>query len=230
MDEWPCPHCGESLLGAANRCWKCGGRVQPPVSNARASQPSTTTSSASDVIVASVAEAATDSLAQDQATPVLTLLTRQEIVLALATEPPRRGSPFAAIAPLSQHGARETVYGAGPYDAQSAQLSQAIASQYQAPLAANYPQHTAAMGGVVASLILGILSLGLLFYSALAALIAVAGAIAGIWGLKSERRNLAILGILLCCLAMTLGGYRVGFALYQQFFPATTVTLPGAGF
>lgn len=234
MEEWPCPHCNEPLLGAANRCWKCGGRVRQPspkvVTSAATSGPLTARELLDTVILATVAEGEdTDVLVATTAESVaLAMLTRQEVSLALAKEPPRRGSPFAAEVPLSQRVPHETVYGQGPYK------PVAPTGGFGAPdypvLAAQYPKHSAAIGGVVASLVLGVAGLCALFFTVFGALLAMPGAIAGIWGLQSNRRNLAILGILLCCLAMAIGGYRAGFALYEWANPTTTTNTVGSGF
>jgi hypothetical protein len=71
-----------------------------------------------------------------------------------------------------------------------------------------------AMGGTVASLVLGALAA---FFAALwppAALIALLGLAMGIWGLSSPRRNWALVGMLLCCLAIGLGAYGGARWLY----------------
>jgi hypothetical protein len=166
-------------------------------------------------------------VAIDADSRALAMLTRQEVGLALTKEPPRRGSPFAAEVPLSQRVPHETVYGQGPY--KPVVPPGGFGADYPG-LAARYPQHSAAIGGVVASLVLGIAGLCALLFTIFGALLAMPGAIAGIWGLQSNRRNLAILGILLCSLAMAIGGYCAGFALYEWLNPTTTITPVGGGF
>jgi hypothetical protein len=67
-----------------------------------------------------------------------------------------------------------------------------------------------AMGGTVTSLVLGIFSAVLAIFWPPAAVVAVLGLAMGLWGLSSPRRNLALVGMLLCCLAIGIGAY--GFA------------------
>ena len=39
-----------------------------------------------------------------------------------------------------------------------------------------------------------------------------------IWGLMDQRRKgLAMIALLLCCLALTLSGWRLGFQLYDRY-------------
>jgi len=56
-------------------------------------------------------------------------------------------------------------------------------------------------------LVLGLLAAGFAIVWPPAAIVAVLGLAMGIWGLYSPRRNLALLGMLLCCLAIGLGAY-----------------------
>jgi hypothetical protein len=67
-----------------------------------------------------------------------------------------------------------------------------------------------AMGGTVTSLVLGIFSAVFAVFWPPAAVVAVLGLAMGLWGLSSPRRNLALVGMLLCCLAIGIGAY--GFA------------------
>jgi len=66
-----------------------------------------------------------------------------------------------------------------------------------------------AMGGTVASLVLGIFGAILAMFWPPAALVAVLGLAMGIWGLSSSRRNLALAGMLICCLAIGIGAYGI---------------------
>jgi len=72
-----------------------------------------------------------------------------------------------------------------------------------------------AMGGTVTSLVLGLFSA---IFAALwppAAIVAVLGLVMGIWGLSSPRRNLALVGMLLCCLAIGFGTYGMARRIYN---------------
>jgi hypothetical protein len=76
------------------------------------------------------------------------------------------------------------------------------------------PPNYAAQGGAYAALALGLCGLALSFWRWEAAVIAFVGLIAGLWGIYSPRRNLALVGMLLCALAMGLGSYRGVSDLY----------------
>lgn len=151
-----CSKCGELLLGAVNRCWKCGQTLalhpeadgRPPVrANAASGQP---------------------------------------------TAPPAAGA--GALSPAAAP--------AGPRRPQSGNVAEARRASMMA------------MGGTVASLVLGIFAGLLALLWPPAALIAVLGLAMGIWGLRSPRRNLALVGMLLCCLAIGLGTFGGVRALY----------------
>lgn len=86
------------------------------------------------------------------------------------------------------------------------------------PSVSRAPTNIAAEGGAYAALLLGLFGLVLswsLFYGALVAFV---GLLAGIWGIYSPRRNVALVGMLLCAIAMgwgTFTGVRQ-FTLYYQ--------------
>src|SRR5205823_9574328 len=71
-----------------------------------------------------------------------------------------------------------------------------------------------AMGGTVASLVLGLFAAVLAAIWPPAAIIAVLGLVMGIWGLSSPRRNWALVGMLLCCLAIGLGTFGMARRIY----------------
>src|SRR5262245_32925531 len=159
-----CSKCGEELLGAVNRCWKCGQPFalhpeidgRPPVraeAQAAGGQP----------LNAIVVE-------QSPATAVLGGQTAQPI-------------PVAAPRFIT------------PRPASTAELVDARRAAMMA------------MGGTVASVVLGLFGAGLSFFWWPAAMIAIIGLAMGIWGLGSPRRNWALIGMLLCCLAIGLGAY-----------------------
>ncbi len=154
MDKWNCSHCGEELLGAVNRCWKCGQRVVPPPP-------------VSDLLVAE--NVATDALVTTGTATVqaavgtprqVVMLTLDEVALAMAKDPPRRGSPFAMEATLVDRKPHETYYGDGPYR----QETLTARSGWTKPRAAQYPRNTSAVGGITAAFVLGILSLVFLYF------------------------------------------------------------------
>jgi hypothetical protein len=151
MSAVKCSKCGEELLGAVNRCWRCGQAFVAPTENGvvppEGNQPIEV-----DVVGQSTSPVAVDFAAGQRPAP---RLTTAELIDA------RRAGMMA-------------------------------------------------MGGTVTSLVLGVFSAILALFWPPAALVAVLGLAMGLWGLSSPRRNLALVGMLLCCLAIGIGAY--GFA------------------
>ena len=108
----------------------------------------------------------------------------------------RRGSPFASSATRSQDGS----------------LEPGTASR---PFVVRPPGSFAATVGAALSCVLGVISLLVgTGFPAGGMLTAAAGVGMGCWGLTSERRGLATLGLVLCCLALTVAGFHLLIELY----------------
>lgn len=152
-----CSKCGEELLGAVNRCWKCG--------QALALHPET-----------------------DGRPPI--------------RSPAAGGQEPLSARVLSDHAA------AAP-EPRVTHRRQSTSDQIDARRAS-----VMAMGGTVTAVVLGLFSGLLAIVWPPAAVIAVLGLVMGIWGLRSPRRNLALVGMLLCCLAIGLGAFGGARALY----------------
>ena len=156
-----CTKCGEELLGAVNRCWKCG-------------QTFDVTSPANEQPV--------------EATVIDTL-----------------AMPLAPVAvPVYAQQRRAT----------TAELIEARRAGMMA------------MGGTVTSLVLGVFAAVMAFVWPLAALIAVLGLIMGIWGLQSPKRNLALVGMLLCCLSIGVGTYSAVRRIYISYKLRQPIQMP----
>jgi hypothetical protein len=140
-----CAKCGEELLGAVNRCWRCGQAyaVSPP-----------------------------------SAPPASLPAVGEQPVAAVVVENP--GNEFAYKPPPR---------------ATTAELIEARKAGLMA------------MGGTVTSLVLGVSGAVLALFWPPAAIIAIIGLGMGIWGLSSPKRNLALVGMLLCCLAIGIGAF-----------------------
>ena len=49
-------------------------------------------------------------------------------------------------------------------------------------------------------------------------LIAIFGIAIGTWGLSSQRRGVALSGLLLCCLCLAVAGFNTAVELHVHFF------------
>jgi hypothetical protein len=87
------------------------------------------------------------------------------------------------------------------------------------PRLARYPRHPAAVGGAIAAALLGLLGLlvaALTPIPVAGMFLGILGLLLGLWGLLSRRRALALAGLILCCLAIFLGGFRSLVQLYTR--------------
>lgn len=208
-----CSKCGEELLGAVNRCWRCGTRVAsrpgdtdlPPVRRAPIrmngeGQPGGDSGSVEHS--ESIEQATTDEAQPDAAVPDTS--PAGQPATANADDKPavmarRVGSPFAVSDP-------ETAAVAGTDTGRP--------KSYFPVTEAKYPRITASAGGAVAALVLGAMSLIFSFFTWLAIFTALIGLVMGIWGLYSTRRGSAIIGVLLCCFALAVGGFNGIVSIY----------------
>jgi hypothetical protein len=211
-----CSHCGEELLGAVNRCWKCGrtfsARLDPSGLPPIRRPPLTGSLDAADFSEtgALVAEVLDEGLgvagaADAQAAPA-TRAADAAVKIAIAhspqsaekKRPPRCGSPFA----VSDRAAP---------DRTAPPRSPAVAQPRR--------KNAGAAGAAIAAVVLGVLGLVLSYYFTIGALlISLAGLGLGVWGLYSEHRGLAILAVLLCCLALSISAFHGAVDLYTNLY------------
>jgi hypothetical protein len=203
MPKVICSHCGEELMGSVNRCWRCGRTF--------------------------VAEHNPENLPPIRRRPIpLDLVTKSWEELAAARMPARdaageegnSGEPVVAeaIEPASADSALRGANGHSHPAFASAGAAAPVSTTpyYAAPPTPIYPSNAGATGGAIASIVLGVMALAsikLLTPGAL--LISILGVGMGVWGLHSDRRTAAVLGLLLCCLAMTLSGFFSAVQLYE---------------
>lgn len=189
-----CAKCGEELLGAVNRCWRCGqifalrpeidGRPPVRVEMQAASQPPL------EAVVLNEAAAS--------AAPIAPIVA----ATVVAGSPPPSPAPYVSPQ-VTRHTKPST---AQLVDARRVSLM--------------------AMGGTVASLVLGLFALALALARFEAALIALLGLFMGIWGLYSPRRNWALIAMLICCLGIGLGSYTGARQLYIHIQKTRPPTIP----
>jgi len=175
-----CTRCGEELLGAVNRCWKCGQQFQvrptvdglPPVrAEVVAAAAAVASLPTGEALEARVLD---DAAGEPSSAP--TLAASAPVAVLVAPPPPMPPHPLATPRPPQ-------------------------------PRVVSRPTNIAAEGGAYAALALGLFGLLLswsLFYGALVAFV---GLLAGIWGIYSPRRNVALVGMLLCAVGMGLGTF-----------------------
>ena len=191
-----CAECGEELLGAVNRCWRCGRVVTldakdgglPPVRQAPLA-PRQLAAGAGTVPRTNREEAGTPGEAMEAA------------VVDPDTAPICDGSPFSEADPLP---ARPAEVGQPPPTELLVAGQRAAASRSEA-----------AVGGAIAALLLGMLALFAAFFMPIGGLVtSILGLGMGAWGVYSRRRVLALVGLLLCCLALALSGFNGVVELY----------------
>jgi hypothetical protein len=196
-----CAHCGEELLGAVNRCWKCGQQFVarptveglPPV-RVEAEQLAAVTSQ--EPLEARVLDDA-EVIATTETT-VLTASPRAEHVGSNVQERQAATLPPPSIFPPPPN----------PLSPASAYASPLAYPAMQRPSPPRTPPrpNLAALGGAYAALFLGFFGLVLAPFRWEAAIVGFCGVLMGLWGVYSPRRNWALVGMLLCVLAIGWGG------------------------
>ena len=182
-----CARCGEELLGAVNRCWKCGQQFAalptvdglPPVRAEIVAAVAAAEPTGPRVLEARVLEEA--SASQSAASEP----TAAPPVAVLVAPPPMPAHPLSTPRPQR--------------------------------VAVAQPTNVAAVGGAYAAFLLGIFALAISGFRYEGAIVAFVGLLAGVWGIYSPRRNWALVGMLLCAVAMGLGTYTGARQLYLHF-------------
>lgn len=173
-----CAKCGEELLGAINRCWRCGTEYE-----SRSGDTQVPPRRRSPIVGGLLGEAL-EAIVEDAPT------TDNDERHSESPEFPqglRRGSPFRPAEPAETD--TESMVGAPPR-------------------ATRYPVNNAATVGATLAMTLGTLSLGLCyFYPLVGGIMAAVGIGMGVWGLHSKQRKGAIFGLLLCCAALAIAGF-----------------------
>jgi hypothetical protein len=193
-----CTKCGEELLGAVNRCWKCGQvfAVRPEIDGRPPLRLEMPSASADQPLEAEVLDDAAAAAAIAAESQVFSGSGSSDMdKLRPKKTPDALGVPFAPIPAIAP---RMTTR-------HTASTAERIDAQRQAIMA---------MGGTVGSLVLGVFALVIATWRVEAAVIALLGLVMGIWGLYSPRRNWALLAMLLCCLAIGLGSYTGAHQLW----------------
>lgn len=175
-----CAICGEELLGAVNRCWKCGQ--------------------------------------QFAARPTVEGLPPVRADLPGAGSEPLEAKVLddAAVAVLDQPGAypaaEPAIFSYPPHPLATPLPTPLPLPSLHRPV--KHPPNIAALGGAYGAVLLGLFGLALAPFRFEAAIVALVGLFAGLWGIYSPRRNWALIGMLLCALAIGLGTFTGVRQLY----------------
>ena len=194
-----CSHCGEELMGAVNRCWRCGKAL--------------------------VVHAGPQDIPPVRRSPITGPLDAPLEATILSESPPapvggmRRGSPFVANV--------QTLRVSGPIP------TPAPTETPRPPRTRTFESQFAAQFAAITSMVVGIAALALAHTVPIASLcLAIVVLGFGIWGLFSQRRGIAIFGLILGCCALAWGGFGTVVQLYQVMYGvhpfATSLPVPPA--
>jgi hypothetical protein len=208
-----CAHCGEELLGAVNRCWKCGRqfvarptveglppvRVEPAALAAAAATSSSATTTAAPTAPSS-AEPLEARVLDDSAGDVAAATLSPPRPLEVSTVPP----PPSIFQPPAHP----------------------LATPLPTPAPRRMPQRPnfAAQGGAYGAIVLGVFALVLAPFRWEGAIVALVGLVMGIWGVYSPRRSWALVGMLLCTVALgwgTFTGVRQLYLYLNRYAPVS---------
>lgn len=206
-----CPQCGEPLMGAVNRCWKCGldlrAETRPgalPVSKT-AFEP---------LVVAELADA-----------PAAAVPTEPVAVASPATAVNPSEPAVGAEAPVLEFGPNGSLLRRGSPFTPGALLMppkpMPTLGATTRPKPPSLQQAYASNGGAIAALVLGIFGVILSPLRFEGAIVGMVGLVMGLWGLYSQRRGWALAGLILCCLAIAIGMYTGAVWLFKVTHNAT---------
>ena len=200
-----CAHCGEELLGAVNRCWKCGKQfiARPTVEGLPPVRLEAQGAQAEPLEAIVLDDLPVENRLSAGAATASAASTAMPAVATTSTPPPRQDSPSAVGPPPRLTPSRP-----------------ALPNSFKpSPSLNRLPPprpNLAALGGAVASLIVGVFGVVLAPFRYEAAIIGLIGLLMGVWGVYSPRRGVALLGMFLCCLAIALGTYTGIRSVYRQ--------------
>jgi hypothetical protein len=220
-----CPQCGEPLMGAVNRCWKCGIDLR---AESRPGMPPVSRNSFEPLVVAELADEQKPAEVQpfgiNPAAPLSPLPdgpspAPSSAAPLYAPAVPDPGEPaIGAESPVLEFGPNGSLLRRGsPFAAGSMLLPPQQSPEFSGAsrrIPPTLQQAHAASGGAIAALVLGIFGVCLAPIRFEGAIVGVIGLAMGIWGLYSQRRGWALLGLILCCLAIAIGMYTGVYWLF----------------
>lgn len=202
-----CAKCGEELLGAVNRCWKCGQEVlsTPDAGRlpaVRRAPPAEISPGAQTDHEEAPNETAAESSANaaDQGDIFLASVV-DENSPATPADAPAAGKADAPSAP-------EILFESGSAPAQTPPAHDP--TRPHAPPSA-HQQRGLSEAAAFAAVVFGILAIALGGLYSWALIFAVIGVAVGLGSVGSRRRGIAILGLALCLLGLTVSSVRLAY-------------------
>lgn len=216
-----CANCGEELIGAVNRCWRCGNPVvSSPGSDMAPPVRRTPVEDADAVDAVAAMEAAEAEEADPSEVPMDDgIVFTAEVADGGAAEATVAAASAAQAAPVQQENRPPAAVAPAPAStpATAAPYTRRAASRLDIPRPAYYPKHAAAAGGAVAAMVLAVMSLGFSYFTIGAVFTALLGIGLGAWGVYSNYRGLAVAAMGLCCVAVVLAAVFGAIHLYLEY-------------
>lgn len=193
-----CAQCGEELLGAVNRCWRCGANVLsragdanlPPVRRPPLAMPPESSAIADE----------------------------SEVVTAAFADPVSEGEGPSTSRTGEGIDAGGSGAGAASHEGRTARrVGSPFAGQTHGGRTDRWRRlyRSRASAGVIAGFVLSLFAIVAGFFTVWAVLAAIIGLGLGLWGLTSAHRGTAVATILLCCLTLLIGSF-VGLADWYE--------------
>jgi hypothetical protein len=188
-----CAHCGEELLGAVNRCWKCGQAFA-----ARPTVDGLPPVRVDEEQLAAVAQEPLEARVVDDAEVIAA--TETTVLAASGAAPAAEPIAEPAAQPLAYPPA--SIFQPPPHPLAPPLPTPAPKGRYTPPR-----PNLAALGGAYAAVFCGVFGLILGPFRWEAAIVGFCGLLMGLWGAYSPRRNWALAGMLLCVIAIGWGTF-----------------------
>ncbi len=226
-----CGKCGAELLGAVNRCWKCGQAVvsrsdaasvppvrRPPVAGPLLVAPW-------EALTPAIVDAAPPSAAEPLAAGATGVAVSPDVREGEPTASPtvvRRGSPFAPGAALHQSPARVPSAVVRRSAATSRDLTQ--------PLEVERPRSALELWLPIVAICLGAGAFGLGDYPEISLSFAILGTAFGAVAIAYRVKVTSVAGIVICVLALLWSGYSTAVSIYERTYGVSPWVSPDDDF
>ena len=203
-----CAKCGEELMGAVNRCWKCGQQAISTPDSAGA--PPVRRSP----VVLKTAEAAEDEARTPDEVIIASIGQEHETAIGSVDISETEDNAEENVAVIDDSGESPEAE-SSPSNAETEENSRPDVDSTRAIAKPSFVQSLREFGLKnwlsVAAVILGLLAMGLGWLTPWMVLVAGCGLACGIVGLTSNRKTLAFVGLLLCLMCVTIISVRLAY-------------------